>query len=66
MTLNNINDQNVLSLLSDVKIESQKLFDDKLLKLIQFGSYARNQQDKESDINIMILFDGCENRLKNI
>jgi predicted nucleotidyltransferase len=33
----------------------KNLFGNKLSEVILFGSYARNQQDEESDIDIMVL-----------
>ncbi|HLP59127.1 MAG TPA: nucleotidyltransferase domain-containing protein, partial [Candidatus Deferrimicrobium sp.] len=52
------------NILSDVKGEVIKLFGEKLRQLILFGSYARNDQDSESDIDIMILAEESEEELR--
>jgi predicted nucleotidyltransferase len=51
-------------LLDDVTEEVLKIFGDKLRNLILYGSYARNEQDPESDIDIMILVDESEESLR--
>jgi uncharacterized protein len=59
-----IKDKYLLSVLTDVKEETRKVFGDDLKQLILFGSYAREDQDTESDIDIMILVDETEERLR--
>jgi len=59
-----INDKYLLSVATDVKEEAHKIFGDKLKQLILFGSYAREEQDDESDIDIMILVDESEEKLR--
>jgi predicted nucleotidyltransferase len=59
-----ITDKYLLSVLTDVKEETRKVFGDGLKQLILFGSYAREEQDTESDIDIMILVDETEERLR--
>jgi predicted nucleotidyltransferase len=59
-----INDKELLDILHDVKEEIQQLFGDKLRSLILYGSYARNAQDPESDIDIMIMVDESEDGLR--
>ncbi len=59
-----IKDKRFRAILSDVEKEVLKLFGNKLKQLILYGSYARNQQDPESDIDIMILVDENENILR--
>jgi predicted nucleotidyltransferase len=59
-----INDKELLDILHDVKEEIQQLFGDKLRSLILYGSYARNEQDPESDIDIMIMVDESEDGLR--
>lgn len=34
-----------------------KLYQDKIYEIVLYGSYARNEFDSESDIDIMIIFD---------
>jgi predicted nucleotidyltransferase len=60
-----IKDKELLNILRDVKHEVRQLFGDKLRGLILYGSYARNEQDPESDIDIMILVDDNEDGLRN-
>jgi predicted nucleotidyltransferase len=62
--INNIKDKHFLELLTDVKEEVLKLFGGKLRQLILYGSYARNEQDPESGIDIMILVDENEEILR--
>lgn len=59
-----INDKELLDILHDVKEEIHHLFGDKLRRLILYGSYARNEQDPESDIDIMIMVDESEDGLR--
>lgn len=40
------------------------LFGDKLKKIILYGSYAKNRQTDESDIDFMVLVDDSEDRLR--
>jgi uncharacterized protein len=50
--------------LVDVKEEVLKVFGSKLKQLILYGSYARNEQDPESDIDIMALVDDTESTIR--
>jgi predicted nucleotidyltransferase len=59
-----IKNKEFLYLLADVKEEVMKIYGDKVNQLILFGSYARDEQDPESDIDIMILVNGSEEELK--
>jgi predicted nucleotidyltransferase len=40
---------------NELALAMKNLFGNKLSEVILFGSYARNQQDEESDIDIMVL-----------
>jgi predicted nucleotidyltransferase len=42
------------------------LFDGSLRKIILYGSYARNEEDEESDIDIMVLTDLDEDKIKKL
>lgn len=64
-TIATIKNKEFLYILSDVKEEVIKVFGDKLRQLILFGSYARNEPDPESDIDIMILADESEEELRS-
>jgi len=59
-----IKDKRLTAILFDVKKEVLKLFGDKLEQLILYGSYARNEQDSESDIDIMILLDESKDKIR--
>lgn len=59
-----IKNRRFLGILSEVKEEILKLFGDKLEHLILYGSWARDEQDAESDIDIMILVDENEAALR--
>ena len=63
-TINTIENSRFLETLLDVKKEIIKLLGDQLVHLILFGSYARNDQDPESDIDIMILVEGDEAQIE--
>jgi len=59
-----IKDKVLLNILVDVKKEVFQIFGDKLVQLILYGSYARNEQEHESDIDIMILVNVSEEELR--
>ena len=63
-TISTIADPRLLAILIDVREETVKIFGDRLKQLILFGSYARDEQDPESDIDIMILVQETEKRLR--
>lgn len=62
--INTIKDKELLTILLDTKREVSFLFGDTLRYLVLFGSYARQQQDPESDIDIIILADENEEELR--
>ncbi len=63
-TIDTIKGKPFLDVLDEVKEEVVKIFGDKLRHLILYGSYARNEQDSESDIDIMILVEESEEALR--
>jgi len=63
-SIETIRNKKLLAILLEVKEEALKLFGDKLRELILYGSYARDEQDPESDIDIMILVDEEEVTLR--
>jgi predicted nucleotidyltransferase len=63
-TIETIKSKDFLDLLFDVKEEIIKVFGDKLRQLVLFGSYARDEADPESDIDIMILAEESEEELR--
>jgi predicted nucleotidyltransferase len=63
-SIETIKDKQFLTILNEVKEEVLGVFGDKLIKLILYGSYARDTQDPESDIDFMILVDESETKLR--
>lgn len=59
-----IKDRRILRILQEVKTEIIKIYGVKLRNLVLYGSYARDEQDNESDIDIMILVEESEERLR--
>jgi len=51
-------------LFSELNEKMLNLFGDKLSKIILYGSYAKNKQDKESDIDFFVLVDDTEKNLR--
>ena len=52
-----LKDENLLNIMEDVKRMATETFGRKLKEIILYGSYARNDQTRESDLDIMFLFD---------
>jgi len=44
-----------LPVVKDVSVTLHKLYDDRLSKIILYGSYARGDQHEESDIDFLVL-----------
>lgn len=63
-SISTVKDEFLLLLFGDLQKEIQPIFGDKLEKLVLFGSYARGEQEKDSDIDIMVLVDESEEKLK--
>lgn len=61
---NEIHDVKIKSVLNEVQVRMLMLFGSKLKKMILFGSYARNEADNESDIDILLLIDEDKSNLK--
>lgn len=64
LELQKIKDKKILELLSRVQEDLYKLFGDKLIDTILYGSYARLENTKDSDIDIMVLVDEKNNDLR--
>lgn len=62
--INSIGDEKFLRILLEVKEQVVRIFGKKLRHLILFGSYARNEQDPESDIDLMVLAEESEEELR--
>ncbi len=62
--ISNIYDVRVKGILNKVGNKMLELFQDKLKDIILYGSYARNENTSESDMDIMILVDEKPELLK--
>ncbi|MBC8181845.1 nucleotidyltransferase domain-containing protein [candidate division KSB1 bacterium] len=51
-------------LFSEINKDMVNLFGDKLMKIILYGSYAKNSQNKESDIDFFVLVDDTDENLR--
>ena len=60
-----IEDLRLKELLHELKNELEKVFGEKLKKVIVYGSYARGESDEGSDLDIMVLVDMNEEEIKN-
>lgn len=49
---------NIENILQELKKELKNIYGERLKKLILYGSYARNEEWKDSDIDILVLLDG--------
>lgn len=56
-------DKNLAAILDDVKRMGTEFFGRHLKEIILYGSYARNQQTHESDLDFMFLFDEGEDEI---
>ena len=48
-------DQKIQLLLSELHSELQKLYGDRLVKLVLYGSHARGEANPDSDIDVMVV-----------
>ena len=55
---------NKVKLFSEINQNMKKLFGNKLQQIFLFGSYARNEQDSESDIDFFVLVNDTEENLE--
>jgi predicted nucleotidyltransferase len=54
--------ESVTNMLSDVKEELHKLFQNRLSEVILFGSFARGNYSDESDIDLLAILDEIKNK----
>mgnify|MGYP000927238022 CR=1 FL=1 len=59
-----ISDEKIINVLEDVKESISKIFGSMLKKIILFGSYARDEADDGSDIDILLLIDEDREKIK--
>ena len=57
-------DKKLNNILNEAIHEIKNLYGEKLKEIILYGSYSRNQQNDESDIDILVLIDIDETELK--
>lgn len=50
----------IKSLLSDMKLGLQKIYTGRLTGVYLFGSYARGEEDNESDVDVMIVLNSFD------
>jgi predicted nucleotidyltransferase len=62
--ISNIYDARIKNILNKVENKMLELFQNKLQDIILYGSYARNENTSESDMDIMILVDEKQELLK--
>ena len=60
-----VNNLKVSNMLSELEKKLKLVFGNKLRKIILYGSYARNDQNLGSDIDIMVLVDMPQDDIKN-
>ncbi|HEY5560736.1 MAG TPA: nucleotidyltransferase domain-containing protein [Clostridiaceae bacterium] len=52
-----MNTEKIKEIMTKTKDEMNEIYGDKLKKVILYGSYARQEQTEESDIDVMVLVD---------
>jgi predicted nucleotidyltransferase len=62
--INFVKDIKARKILEKVDNKMIELFKDKLKNVILYGSYARNENTSESDIDVMVLVDETECRIR--
>ena len=60
-----VNNSKVDIIVNELVEKLTSIFKDKLKKVVLFGSYARGNYTSESDIDVMILVDEDDDKLKN-
>lgn len=59
-----MNTEKINEIMNKTKDKMREIYGDKLKKVILYGSYARQEQTEESDIDIMVLVDDDSFALK--
>ena len=60
----NIEDLDIAPLLSDLEKRLKEIYDNKLKKVLLYGSYARGDNVEGSDVDIMVLVDMEDKEIK--
>lgn len=60
-----IKDSNLYSLLDEIKDGLQQIYGDKLKNIILYGSYAREQEENGSDLDLMALLDLSDEEIES-
>ncbi len=58
--------QSIVPVLQLFKTDLQKLYGDRFVKLILFGSYARGKQHSESDIDLLLILNDMESPYREV
>ena len=66
MVIKNGNISKIRPVLNEVKQVLLKLYGDKLVDVILFGSYARGDEHEESDIDVAVIIEGNVNPVEEI
>ena len=53
-------DDAIRNLLSELKTELKKIYGERLKGVYLYGSYARGEQDSESDVDVLVVLDDFE------
>ncbi len=55
---NKLGEKNIENILSDLKRELKQLYQNRLVSVILYGSYARGEAGEDSDIDIVVVLKG--------
>jgi predicted nucleotidyltransferase len=58
--------ETIQQLLRELKDQLTRLYGDRLKGVYLFGSYARDEQDEESDLDILVVLDHLDNYSREI
>ena len=59
-------DKRIKRLLSELRVELDSLYGDRFKGVYLYGSYARNEEDAESDVDILIVLDRVDSYSEEI
>ena len=58
--------ETIRQILAELRSRLSALYGERLKGVYLFGSYARNEADEESDVDLLIVLDGVENYSREI